>query len=125
MPVKERDQVLRAAERRAQALAARDATALHDLMHESLTWTTFRGEVLDRDGYIAGNTEGQLVWQSQLLEDAEVVVIGNTAVLTARDIDTVRRDTHDEESYTLRLTQTWVRTDDKWQCLAGHAGPRI
>jgi hypothetical protein len=28
------------------------------------------------------------------------------------------------QTFTLRLTQTWVRSPQGWQCLAGHAGPR-
>jgi hypothetical protein len=26
---------------------------------------------------------------------------------------------------TLRLTQTWVRAEGGWRCLAGHAGPEV
>jgi hypothetical protein len=39
------EQVLRAADRRATALADGDAGALRSLLHPHLRWTTFRGDV--------------------------------------------------------------------------------
>jgi ketosteroid isomerase-like protein len=116
--------VLAAAERRARALAGRDAETLRALHHPDLRWTTFRGDVLEREAYVRGNTEGELVWRAQRLEDVEVHVAGDTAVLTAIVVDEVER-AGARETYRLRLTQTWVRGTDGWVCLAGHAGPRL
>jgi ketosteroid isomerase-like protein len=113
-------EVTAAATRRAEALAAGDEAALRLLMHPSLQWTNFHGEVLGYEDYIAGNTRGGLRWRSQRLEDVTVVVAGDTAVLTAAVTDEVTRDGH-EQSFRLRLTQTWVRTPAGWRCLAGHA----
>jgi AraC family transcriptional regulator len=57
------EQVLLAAEQRAAALAARDREVLRTLMHPSLQWTTFKGDVLSCEQYIVGNTGGGgLVW---------------------------------------------------------------
>jgi ketosteroid isomerase-like protein len=113
-------EVAAAARRRAMALAANDEATLRLLMHPDLQWTTFRGDVLRRDAYIEGNVRGRLVWLAQRLDDVRVAVVGDTAVLTARVTDEVRRDGQDQ-CFTLRLTQTWVRTPEGWQCLAGHA----
>jgi hypothetical protein len=118
------EEVLAAAERRARALADRDAGELLRLHHPALRWTTHRGEVLDRERYVAGNTEGTLVWRRQRLEDAEVTVAGDTAVLVAVVVDEVEQDGAPLE-HRLRLTQTWVRSDDGWVCLAGHAGTAV
>ena len=114
------EEVTGAALRRAAALAAGDEAALRLLMHPGLQWTTFRGEVLGYEDYIAGNTRGNLQWRSQRLEDIKVAVIGDTAVLTAAVTDEVSRDGHDQVFH-LRLTQAWVRTPEGWRCLAGHA----
>jgi ketosteroid isomerase-like protein len=124
MSTSEMEEVLLAAEQRAAALAAADPAALRALMHPSLQWTTFNGDVLSREQYIAGNTGGVLTWRSQRLEDVRVVVVGETAVLTALVTDEVRKGGQDQ-SFTLRLTQTWVRAESGWQCLAGHAGPEV
>lgn len=118
VPVEE--EVAAAARRRAAALAAGDEAALRLLMHPGLQWTTFRGEVLGYEDYIAGNTGGDLRWHSQRLEGITVAIAGDTAVLTAAVTDEVSRDGNGQV-FRLRLTQTWVRTPDGWRCLAGHA----
>jgi ketosteroid isomerase-like protein len=120
----EEGEVLAAAQERAAALARCDADALRRLLHPKLGWTTYTGAVLDRDAYIAGNTAGSLLWHGQRLEDAEVAVVGDTAVLRAVVVDEVERD-GTRETFRLRLTQTWVRERGTWRCLAGHAGPRV
>jgi ketosteroid isomerase-like protein len=112
--------VIDAAIRRAAALAAGDEAELRRLMHPDLQWTTFKGSVLSCEEYIAGNTRGELTWRAQRLDDVRVAVVGDTAVLTAWVTDEVRRDGRDQV-FTLRLTQTWVRTGEGWRCLAGHA----
>lgn len=95
-----------------------------ELMHPSLQWTTFKGDVLSRDQYVAGNTGSNLRWRSQTLEGTHVAVVGDTAVLTAVVTDEVESGGR-EQTFTLRLTQTWVRIGSGWQCLAGHAGPEV
>ena len=117
-------EVLAAAKRRARALVERDAAALLALHHPELRWTTHRGEVLDRESYVRGNTEGELRWIEQRLEGAVVVLEGDTVVLTAVVVDEVERDGR-RETIRLRLTQTWVREGDGWVVLAGHAGPTV
>jgi Domain of unknown function (DUF4440) len=114
------EEVASAAARRAAALAERDEVTLRQLMHPGLRWTTFRGEVLGYEAYIAGNTRSDLRWRAQRLEDVQVTVVADTAILTAAVTDEVSRDGHDRV-FRLRLTQTWVRTPQGWRCLAGHA----
>ena len=114
------EEVTAAAMRRAAALAAGDEAALRLLMHPGLQWTNFRGMVLGYEDYITGNTRGGVQWRSQRLEGVTVVVAGDTAVLTAAVTDEVTRDGR-EQTFRLRLTQTWVRTPGGWRCLAGHA----
>jgi Domain of unknown function (DUF4440) len=114
------DEVTAAAERRGAALVAQDEAALRALMHPALQWTSFRGEVIGYDAYIAGNTSGDLRWRAQRLSGARVVVAGDTAVLTAAVTDEVTRGGQDLV-FEVQLTQVWVRTPDGWRCLAGHA----
>jgi hypothetical protein len=122
--VREADAVLLAAGRRARALVERDGDALRALHHPDLRWTTYRGVVLDRDAYVRGNVEGDLVWRAQRLEDVEVLIAADTAVLVAVVDDEVER-AGSRETHRLRLTQTWVRDGGTWRCLAGHAGPPV
>lgn len=69
--------------RRATALAARDEDTLRAIMLPDLPLTNYRGDVLDYEEYIEGNVRSRLVWHAQCLEDIGVVVVGDTAALTA------------------------------------------
>ena len=124
-PERDAAAVLAAAKRRAQALAEGDAEGLRSLLHPRFKWTSFKGDVFDRDAYVASNTSPQgLRWLDQRLESPEVVVEGDTALLTAIVVDEVCRD-GTSEAFRLRLTQVWVREAGQWLCLGGHAGPRL
>lgn len=116
--------VIAAAESRARALAQGDAEELRRLMHAEMRWTTHGGDVLDRDTYIDGNTQSSLVWKEQRLRNPEVTVEGDTAILTCVVEDEVEIS-GEPALHVMRLTQTWVRTDEGWSLLAGHAGPRL
>jgi ketosteroid isomerase-like protein len=117
-------EVLDAARRRADALGAGDAESLLGLLHEDFIWTTHRGDTFDRAAYVERNTQGQTVWRSQRLDHPVVTVVGNTAVLHAEVMDIVDDRDGQPESFRMPMTQVWVRTDEGWTCLAGHAGPR-
>ncbi|MCO1660111.1 nuclear transport factor 2 family protein [Pseudonocardia humida] len=114
--------VLSAARARAEALAERDTSALEALLHPRFRWTSHRGAVQHRDAYVRSNTAAAVRWYGQGLEDPDVVVVGDTAVLTGTVVDDL--DPGDGRR-TLRMpvTQTWVRLRGRWVCLAGHAGP--
>ena len=117
-------QVMAAAEERASALAAGDAERLSGLLHDDFRWTTHRGETYDRSEYVRRNTGGRTVWRSQRLSGAEVVVVGEAAVLHADVTDVVLSAEGAPETFRMPMTQVWVRVDGDWLCLAGHAGPR-
>ena len=116
--------VLRAAEARASALADGDSEQLAKLLHEEFRWTAHVGETYSRQEYIRRNTRGHTVWRSQHLCEPEVVVVGDTAVLYAEVTDVILED-GDEVTFRMPVTQVWVRQQDDWRCLAGHAGPRL
>jgi ketosteroid isomerase-like protein len=116
--------ILAATHARSAALVARDAKTLRALHHEDLRWTTHRGDVRDRDAYIAGNTEGELVWRDQHLVEHDVVVAGDTAVLTGIVHDAFER-AGEPGAHDMRLTLVWVKQDDGWVVLAAHAGPAV
>jgi Domain of unknown function (DUF4440) len=116
--------VLAAGAARAEALASADAVALTGLLHPEFRWATHTGQLLDRATYVERNTSGTTVWRGQELEQAAVTVVGDTAVLRAVAVDTVRVG-DDWETFRMPVTQVWVRSEHGWVCLAGHAGPRL
>ena len=113
--------VLTAARRRAEALSSGDPEELRRWLHEGFVWTSHRGEVFDRAAYVEANAH-RLRWVSQELVDPQVTVVGDTAIVVAAVRDVVERD-GGPVTFTMRVTQTWIRSADGWQCLAGHAGP--
>ncbi len=115
------DEVLMVAEMRAAALVAGEPDRLRRLLHPELRWTSHRGERLDREGYVRANTHG-VRWVKQRLEDPEVTVVGDTAILLCTAHDTLVRDGVEIE-VRVPVTQVWVRSHRSWVLLAGHAGP--
>lgn len=115
------DEVLRLAEARAAALVEGEPDRLRRLLHPEFQWTSHRGERYDRETYVLANTR-DLRWVKQRLEDPEVTVVGDTAILLCTVHDTVVRD---GEELTLRVpvTQVWIRAHKSWVLLAGHVGP--
>ena len=117
-------QVIAAAQARASALAAGDAERLEELLHELFRWTTHAGQTFGRSDYIRRNTAGHHVWRSQELTNVEVIVVGDAAVLKAEVSDEVVTEDNAIETFRMPMTQVWVRSENRWKCLAGHAGPR-
>lgn len=114
---------MRAADARALALAEGDSETLIDLLHEDFRWTSHTGETFRRDDYIERNTTGPVRWRSQQLDDVDVAVVGDVAVLRAEVTDEIAQG-DGSETFRMPMTQVWVRQEDQWRCLAGHAGPR-
>lgn len=117
-------EVMSAAKERASALASGDSERLSALLHGDFRWTSHVGDTYSRAEYIRRNTEGDTVWRSQQLSNAEVVVVGDTAVLYADVTDVVLTENDEPATFRMPMTQVWVRLNHEWKCLAGHAGPR-
>jgi hypothetical protein len=118
------DQVVAAALARADALASGDGEQLRSLLHPDFHWTSHLGEQFDRELYVASNTALSPTWNNQSLARIAVIVVGDTAVLRCVVTDRVDHG-RGIETFRMPMTQTWVRVDDRWLCLAGHAGPRL
>ena len=114
--------VLDAALARADALASGDGAALAALLHPDFRWTSHAGEQLDRDAYLRSNVGGAQQWSAQRLDDVEVLLHRDAAVLRCRVVDTVDRGSGPED-YAMPMTQVWVRDGGAWVSVAGHAGP--
>jgi len=121
--VNQADEVLRLAEVRAAALVEGEPDRLRRLLHPEFQWTSHRGERYDRESYVLANTR-ELRWLKQRLEDPEVTVVGDTAILLCTVNDTVLRAGR-EAAFRMPVTQVWVRAHKTWVMLAGHAGPAL
>jgi ketosteroid isomerase-like protein len=119
------ESVRQAAESRATALASGDGDALAALLHPDFRWTSHAGEHFDRATYLRANVGGPARWSGQRIEDVEVLVHDDAvAVLRCTVTDTVDHGAGSAD-FTMPMTQVWVRRDDVWVLLAGHAGPCV
>jgi hypothetical protein len=118
------EEVLEAARLRAAALAAGDAHELREMLHPQFRWVSHTGERFDRESYVRSNAGGTNRWARQELSEIKVVAHPHTAVLRCQVMDAVDRGEGVEE-LRMPMTQVWVRYDDRWVCLAGHAGPSL
>jgi hypothetical protein len=117
-------EVLEAARLRAAVLATGDAEKLRETLHPLFRWFSHTGERFDRESYVRSNTGGTTRWDRQELSEVKVVAHPHTAVLHCQVVDAVDHGTGVEE-LRMPMTQVWVRYDDRWVCLAGHAGPSL
>jgi hypothetical protein len=112
--------VLDAVHRRSQALITKDIEALLALHHPDFLYVNASGEVLDREHYLDRYVRPDEVrWTSQTIGDARVVESGATAVVTLLVHDVARAGDYELDD-TFRSTQTWIRADGGWRCLAAH-----
>jgi Domain of unknown function (DUF4440) len=117
--------VIEAATRRARAMSGKDDDELRELLHPSFRWISHKGDRFDLESYLDSNRRGPNKWHGQQLRNPHVSVVGDTAVLQCIVVDLVDVGTGDVESFVMPMTQTWVREQGNWLCLAGHAGPRL
>lgn len=106
-------------------MAGKDEGRLRSLLHPSFSWISHKGDWFDLDSYLDSNRRGPNKWYGQELQDAEVRVVGDTAVLRCLVVDRVDVGAGEPETFVMPMTQTWIRENDRWLCLAGHAGPRM
>ena len=107
---------------RADALAAQDWAVVDAQLHDDFVYTNSLGERLTKDAYLTFLRHGPLRWHRQWLEDALVVVEGDTAVITGLVFDDVVIDGA-EQVLTFSTTQTYTRVDGRWLYLAGQTAP--
>ncbi len=96
--------------------------ALRSLLHPDFRWVSHTGERFDRESYIASNTGGATRWAARSSPTSTWSPTSSTAVLRCQVVDEVDRGDGLEE-FRMPMTQVWVRHEDRWVCLAGHAGP--
>ena len=116
-------EVIRAAEARAEALATGDVDGLRELLHGEFRWVSHTGERFDRETYVETYLKNGADGSEQELTDISVVAHPQTAVLRCTVVESVDHG-HGPREYRMPMTQVWVLRDQRWLCLAGHAGAR-
>ena len=112
-------EVVEAANRRSQALVAGDAGAMAQILAPEFVYINASGQVFTRDAYLHAYVgSGWIKWQTQNLDEVQVLCYGAVAVMICRVRDqTIANDQWSDDYY--RSQFVYVKRDDRWQCVAG------
>jgi ketosteroid isomerase-like protein len=105
----------------ARAVARNDREALARIVGEGFFVTDPTGFVWDRDNFLAAVAAGISGVEALDLEDLHAHVYGDAAVVTGRSTYKTRPGRADLAG-AYRFTNTYLRRDGRWVCVAGHEG---
>ena len=103
----------------ADAWIKRDIAFFERIESDDYTWTSPWG-VWAKAQDLAELTSGDSVITSWVVDEMKVRVYGDAAVVTG--CSTIK-ETHKGEDWSRqeRWTDTWVKLNGRWQCVAGHS----
>lgn len=103
----------------AEAWVRRDVAFFDRIEADDYTWSSPWG-VWTKAQDLEEVKSGDSVITSWVLADIKVRVYGDAAVVTGR---ATIKETHQGEDWSRqeRWTDTWVKRDGRWQCVAGHS----
>lgn len=101
------------------ALLKGDASANERYQADTYVFTAPDGTVMNKAKGIADIKSGDLKFESSKMDDIKVQVYGNTAVVTCRTTDKGKYKDMDLSGQ-YRWTDTFAKTNGRWQLVAGH-----
>jgi len=104
----------------ADAVMTHDAAPLEGVLADDFTQTSETGEVRGREETIARAASSAAVFSSGGLEDMRVRLYGDVAVLTGR-FRAEGRSGDEPFTVDVRWTDTFIRRDGRWLCVASHS----
>ncbi len=101
------------------ALVKVDMEALDRILAEEYSFTDFDGSTADKPTMMANYKSGKDKIHSCVTSDFKMTILGDTAVVTG--IWTAKMTAKGrDESGPYRFTDTWVKRNGRWQCVADH-----
>jgi ketosteroid isomerase-like protein len=102
-----------------EAQVNRDSNALNALVSERFIDTEYDGEVSDKTKFLADIKDPLFKPTSMDIRDIKVNLFGETAVVTGI-YETKGSYQGKPYNHYGRFTDTWIRENGKWQCVASH-----
>jgi ketosteroid isomerase-like protein len=113
-------EIIQLAHERSNALVHKDAVTLDRLLADTFRYTNASGIMVTKAEYFQHYVEPpDVVWTAQVLDETEVVLYPQMAVLTCRVHDQGRYGDQPFDAH-YRSTFVWVHQQGRWQCVAGH-----
>ena len=109
----------------ARAWVQRDTQSLEQILADDYTLAGAGNDLIGKTQYIAqiGNLEFET--ESAIIDDLGVRVYGDAAVVTGRAIYQGRSKRGGRYLRRLRFTDTFIRRDTTWKCVATHASALV
>lgn len=96
-----------------------DAAVLEHILADDYTWINPDGVLRTKAQNIALIKSGELVIPSMVTDDMKVRIYGDAAVVTGRN--TFKATLEGKEiNGQERWTDTWIKRDGRWRCVATH-----
>lgn len=103
----------------ARAYVARDLGTLDRIEHADWACTDAEGKVTTKAEEHRDVSSGTYAATVFAMSDLKVRVYGDAAVVTGRQVEQATMAGKDA-SAEFRITDTWIRRDGRWQCVATH-----
>ena len=101
------------------ALIKHDPAPIDKMLADDFIGTTPEGAVYTKAQLLEGVKSSKENYISMVDDEVKVHVYGDAAVISARNTITMRVEGK-ETSFQERYTDTWVKRDGRWKCVAGH-----
>ena len=115
-PTSTERELFRLEDRFAQAVVKRDAAALRRMVAPRWVYSDESG-VMEREAGVKAFTSGSDTVTSAGNDRMRALVYGNTAVVIG-ELWMRGRGAHGAFSHRYRYTDTWMKLDGRWQCIA-------
>ena len=105
----------------AQAWVQRDAQTLMRTLADDYTLSGTDDFLIDKDEYLAGLDNPEFRTTSAMVDDLRIRVYGDAAVVTGRAVYRGWSKKGGKYVHRFRFTDTFIRRDGAWKCVATHA----
>jgi ketosteroid isomerase-like protein len=104
-----------------QAQINHDATAMGSMLHPDFVFTDYDGTVMSKPQFLASIRDMSNTLSLEVSDDMKLHRFGDTVVVTGATHEKGKQGGKAYEHYG-RFTDTWVRRDREWICIASQLG---
>ena len=105
----------------AQAWVQRDTQTLDRILAGDYTFAGAGDVLIDKEQWVAGVDYQGIRTTSAVVDDLRIRIYGDAAVVTGRAVYRGRSKESGEFVQRFRFTDTFIRRDSAWKCVASHA----
>lgn len=116
-PTKDQEALMQRERDMARAFVKRDAKTIAEWETDDYVFTNFDGAVSDKTADLVGLQKGTLNFTTLDVDDMKAMVYGNMGVVVGRYTQKGSFEKNDL-SGVFRFTDTYVKRDGRWQCVA-------